>query len=105
MGTAMSAPREMLDIALDPAIQFGTQTGAAPAYSRPQTARRSKGRARSVRFDPDLVEYLFHKDLERVLENPRINQNKVILLETYLRVVRRNILPPAEIFENDKYIF
>ena len=45
------------------------------------------------------------KDLERVLENPRINQNKIILLETYLRVVCRNILPPAEIFENDKYIF
>ena len=69
MGTATSAPCEMLDIALDSAIQFGTQIGAAPAYSRPQTARRSKGQVRSVRFDPDVLEYLFHKDLERVLEN------------------------------------
>ena len=43
MGTATSTPHEMLDIALDPAIQFGTQIGAAPAYSRPQTARQSKG--------------------------------------------------------------
>ena len=50
------------------------------------------------------MEYLIYKQLDKVLEHREIKQKKVVVLETFQKVVRKNILPDPEFLENNKYI-
>ena len=59
---------------------------------------------RRVPFATDVVEYLIYKQLDKVLEHCEIKQKKVVLLETFEKVVHKNILPDPEFLENHKYI-
>ena len=74
-----------------------------------QTACRGAGDHRGagfrrVQFTTDVVEYLIYKQLDKVLEHHEIKQKKVVVLETFQKVVRKNILPDPEFLENNKYI-
>ena len=74
-----------------------------------QTARRGAGAHpgagfRRVRFATDVVEYLIYKQLDKVLEHREIKQQNVVVLETFQKVVRKNILPDPEFLKNNKYI-
>ena len=50
------------------------------------------------------MEYLIYKQLDKVLEHREIKQKKVVVLETFQKVVHKNILPGPEFLENNKYI-
>ena len=76
---------------------------------RLQTAYRSSGHHphtgfRRVQFATDVVEYLFYKQLDKVLEHRDIKQQNVVVPETFQKVVCQNILPDPEFFKNNKYI-
>ena len=77
---------------------------------RLQTACRGAGACpgagfRRVRFATDVVEYLFYKQLDKVLEHCEIKQQNVVVLETFQKVVSKNILSDTEFLKNNKYIF
>ena len=50
------------------------------------------------------MEYLIYKQLDKVLEHHEIKQKKVVVLETFQKVVHKNILPDPEFLESNKYI-
>ena len=90
--------RGQMDIA--PILQVTTST---PGLCRLQTACRGAG-FRRERFTTDVVEYLIYKELDKVLEHRYIKQKKVVVLETFQKVVRKNILPHPEFLKHDRYI-
>ena len=76
---------------------------------RLQTAHRGSGArpcagSRRVQFATDVVEYLFYQQLYKVLEHCEIKQQNVVVLETFQKLVRKNILPHPEFHKNNKYI-
>ena len=89
-------------IGIAPILQVSTpgllQTARHGAGARPRAGFRR------VQFTTDVVEYLFYKQLDKVLEHHDIKQQNVVLLETFQKVVRQNILPDPEFLKNNKYI-
>ena len=89
-------------ISIAPILQVSTprllQTARRGARARPHAGFRR------VQFATDVVEYLFYKQLYKVLEHHDIKQQNVVLLETFQKGGGQNILPDPEFLENNKYI-